>query len=510
MSTSSTRERGNAGPDTPPPSAEAEPESPSAPAPPRRRWWPREGPAAWGVDRWFLLIAIPIGVFFVFAIPPTQGIDESAHFIRAWLVSSGDIVARTEIDANTNVRHAGGDIDACVIDYVSKFQIRAAEPDDFEPSDYWFDTPPCSPQERGWVIADAASNYTPLSYAPQVVVLSATRAVGLPVPVSFFGGRLAGLAAFIAVVWWAIRLAPGGKSVLMVVALLPTTLMSAATYNADGVADALAILAVALTASIALSSELNRRHLALLAGSLVVLGMIKQPYLVFALLPLLIPNRLFGRTPVAVLVKGGIGALVGVASLAWLAIGTPDVEPEVFRAGVDHGAQLEFVLRHPFDFLATVARTIAAAGPQSYTLRGIVGSFGMGRYVGRANDVVAPLLTVVFATALFAVAFGRDTGERIDGQTRVRQLVAGVGPLVVTVAGVLAVYASMYLIWAPVGADYVTDVQGRYFIPVLAVPALSLVLRRRPVEPRPAEWWLAGGAAVLLLFAIGKSFLVFY
>ena len=245
MSTSSATERDVAGPDTSPPTAEPDGGAPPVPGPPRRFRF-RLGVAGWAVDRWFLLIAIPIGVFFVLAIPPTQGIDESAHFIRAWLVSGGDVVARTEIDGNTGVRHAGGDIDACVIDYVSKFQIRAAEPDDFEPHDYWFDTPPCSPQERGWVIADAASNYTPLSYAPQVVVLSATRAVGLPVPVSFFGGRLAGLAAFIAVVWWAIRLAPGGKSVLMVVALLPTTLMSAATYNADGVADALAILAVAL------------------------------------------------------------------------------------------------------------------------------------------------------------------------------------------------------------------------------------------------------------------------
>lgn len=509
MSTSSATERDVAGPDTSPPTAEPDGGAPPVPGPPRRFRF-RLGVAGWTVDRWFLLIAIPIGVFFVLAIPPTQGIDESAHFIRAWLVSGGDVVARTEIDGNTGVRHAGGDIDACVIDYVSKFQIRAAEPDDFEPHDYWFDTPPCSPQERGWVIADAASNYTPLSYAPQVVVLSATRAVGLPVPVSFFGGRLAGLAGFIAVVWWAIRLAPGGKSVLMVVALLPTTLMSAATYNADGVADALAILAVALTASIALSSELNRRHLALLAAALVVLGMIKQPYLVFALLPFLIPNHLFGRTSVAVVAKLAIGALVGVASLAWLAVGTPEVEPEVFRAGVDHGAQLKFIVQHPFDFLATVARTIAAAGPQSYTLRGIVGSFGMGRYVGRANDVVAPMISVVFATALLAVAFGRDAGERLEDQSLARRLVASVGPLVVTIAGILAVYASMYLIWAPVGADYVTDVQGRYFIPVLAVPVLSLVLRRRPVLPRPSEVWLAGGSTLLLLFAIGKSFLVFY
>ena len=171
---------------------------------------------------------------------------------------------------------------------------------------------------------------------------------------------------------------------------------------------------------------------------------------------------------------------------------------------------MKFILQHPFDFLATVVRTIAAAGPQSYTLRGIVGSFGMGRYVGRANDVVAPIISVVFATALLAVAFGRDAGERLEDQSPARRIVASVGPLVVTIAGILAVYASMYLIWAPVGADYVTDVQGRYFIPVLAVPVLSLVLRRRPVLPRPSEVWLAGGSTLLLLFAIGKSFLVFY
>lgn len=467
-------------------------------------------PLRWSVERWFLAVAIPIGLFFAFAIPPTQGIDESAHFLRAWLVSDGDLVARTRVDANTDQPHAGGVFDTCVIDYVSKFQARAAEPDDFEPNDYWFDTPDCSPREQAWFIADAASNYAPAAYAPQSLTMAVTRGVGLPVPVSFFAGRLAGLAAFIAITWYAIRIAPGGKAVLMVVALLPTSIMSAATFNADGLADALAFFAVAATASIALSDELDRRRLALLIAAIALLGVVKQPYLAFALLPLLIPNRLFGRTHIAVATKVAIGGVVAACSLGWLLVGTPDVPPAVFRADVDHGRQLKHIVRHPFDFLATVARTIAAAGPQSYTLRGVVGSFGMGRYVGRANDVVAPILTVVFAAGLAAAAHGRDNGVLRSGLTRMRSVVAGVGPLLIAAAGVLAVYASMYLIWAPVGADYVTDVQGRYFIPLLAVPSLALVLRREPTEPPRPVGWIVAGSVALLAFAVGKSFLVFY
>lgn|GEM_PF-1448329 len=463
----------------------------------------------WPWSRWFLAVAIPFGLFFVFAVPPTQGIDESAHFLRAWLVSQGDLVARTQVDPASGTVHAGGQIDQCVMDYVYGFQARAAQPDDFEVADFWFDTPDCEPRDRGWEIADAASNYAPVAYLPQVVAIGSTRAVGLPLPISFFAGRLAGLAAYLALVWWALRLAPGGRAVMFVVGLLPTSIMSAATYNADGLAIGLGVLAVALTGSLALAERVDRWRLAALAATLVAVGLIKQPYLVLAGLPLAIPDAAFGSRARAWVTKGAVGAVVVAASLGWFVLGSPEVSPAVFRADVDHGRQLSYVLHHPLDFVATVARTVAAAGPQSYTLRGLVGSFGMGRYVGRSNDVVAPLIAVVAVAVLLTAAAGRDLGAPRALATR-RRLTAVVVPLAVAVAGFFAVYGSMYLIWAPVGAPYVSDVQGRYFVPLLCVPTLALVLRRHEAQPDRSSPWIVAGVVAVLAFAVGKSFLVFY
>jgi len=84
-------------------------------------------------------------------------------------------------------------------------------------------------------------------------------------------------------------------------------------------------------------------------------------------------------------------------------------------------------------------------------------------------------------------------------------------PLLIAAVGLVAVYASMYLIWSPVGSPYVLDVQGRYLLPIAPLVVLILPLaRRRWVGDTRTAIWLASGSAALLLFALGKSALIFY
>ena len=73
------------------------------------------------------------------------------------------------------------------------------------------------------------------------------------------------------------------------------------------------------------------------------------------------------------------------------------------------------------------------------------------------------------------------------------------------------VYAAMYLIWSPVGSPYVLDVQGRYLLPVACVVALIPPLTRfRKSSTSRKMNWIGLTAAAVLLYAVGKSFLIFY
>src|SRR4051812_21799065 len=64
---------------------------------------PNVQPALWrraldaaALPRWFVGLAIPLGLMFVFLMPPLQIPDEQAHFYRSYSVSTGRCIASAE------------------------------------------------------------------------------------------------------------------------------------------------------------------------------------------------------------------------------------------------------------------------------------------------------------------------------------------------------------------------------------------------------------------------------
>ena len=86
----------------------------------------------------------------------------------------------------------------------------------------------------------------PLQYLPQALGILLARALGLGFHGMLLLGRLASLAAYVALAALAVRLAPVGQSVLFAVGLLPMALSLAGSLSADTMVNALALLFIAL------------------------------------------------------------------------------------------------------------------------------------------------------------------------------------------------------------------------------------------------------------------------
>ena len=155
---------------------------------------------------------------------------------------------------------------------------------------------------------------------------------------------------------------------------------------------------------------------------------------------------------------------------------------------VDSVAQLRFVLSHPLAFLGAAGGTVAAL--YGRWLEGIVGNLGH-------FDVEIPAA----ATALGLAAVAASASLERGALTLVRRLLL-FGSFVVTS---LALLTMAFLSWAPVGADQIPGVQGRYFLPMLPF-ALVLV----PRIPRASERGLAVAvtASLALVLCISALALV--
>jgi uncharacterized membrane protein len=442
----------------------------------------------------FVVFASVIGTFLVFAQPPGQGLDEADHFYRVWALSGGTLIAPVHHGA------AGGSIPQCVVSYISRFAAEASKRSSFSVGQYWQSPVACS-QQTGFTDMGTIPAYGPISYLPAIVAVAFLHGIGAPLPVIFFGGRLASLAGFIALFALAIRVAPTGRQVLFVLGLLPTTLLLAASYSADPMTISLAALAVALTLRCFHSDKADWRMAALLFFVLLCLCLTKPNLFPFALLLFLVPTAKIRTLRYPNLVRtAGVAICLVAAGLWYLAVRNVVGVP-VPLYGLDSHSQIHFITHQPVRYLEVLGRTLFGGKGQGFWLAGMFFAIGYSRPFN--DTIVAPVGIVVVGSLTLWYAFQLQLGARrkIIGNT---WLLAWI-PIVVLVAEVLIIETTLFVYGTPVGYS-TTLAQGRYFLPLLTLPLLTMGLLREPsVRPRSTRWVLLG-SAVMLLWLVLKIF----
>jgi uncharacterized membrane protein len=458
----------------------------------------------------FLALAIPIGVTFALLIPPSQVLDEESHFLRAWQLAELNLRSDIRFDEPSAMDRNGAVYDACVPAYIGELAEIAATPAPYSYRSFWFDTPDCSPRRREYVITDAAVSYGPWSYPGQVAGLAIARVAGAPLPVTFFLGRLAGLAVYIGAVALALRLAPAARLAMLFVALLPSSMMSAAAYSADGVMIAGSLLAIACALRFALDDvERPRRLLAVMVAALGFVIATKPNYMILLGLLLLVPPRHFGDRRRGQVLLCAAGLAIAAFAAAWYVIGKGAPTAELFYAGVDPGEQTRSLVGDPLGFLDDVWDTLFSYPYEVFFLRGWVGIYGMQRS-GRPE--IPPLLPVPFvfvALAVLVVAIVVEAGSRRELDTRARWWRGSVSAAI-SVLGPVSVFAAAFLLWTAPGAPFIEGVQGRYMLPFVPMAAAGLALTHHRSNLAVTSRAVGVTCFVLAIASIDKMLTLFY
>jgi len=454
---------------------------------------------------WFLLFGAVFGLALVFFVPPAQGMDEPNHFFRAYTVTEGTIVAP--------ILHgrAGVVVSGCVYAYITNLTFNGDNPANYHVGDFWQTPPGCAQQPAQFVPIENTAVNSPVSYLPQEVAILLLRLLGASVPIIFFAGRLAGLAVYLALIYLAIKVAPRGKAVFFVVGLLPSSLGLASAYSADGMTICLALLSIALALRCVLDDDAGRRWFVALAAALVALAVTKNTYFVLAPLVLLVPARRLRMSPRAAAgAKAAALAAAGVAAGGWyllvrnvsLAAYAPPgtvIKPHV---------QIHYIFDHPVGYAHILARSIFQAGPESYFVPGFVQSIGNFRAASRGT-ALAPAGLIVVATLILAAAYRREIGPHREGVTTIDRASAAL-PLVLGFVSVVVIFSALWWQWTPVGARLVRDVQGRYFLPLVPLPLITIaLLRSKPALP-PKWAWIVLGTLGMLAYTALKVGVLFY
>jgi uncharacterized membrane protein len=246
-----------------------------------------------------------------------------------------------------------------------------------------------------------------------------------------------------------------------------------------------------------------------MAGTL-LLALCKPVYM--CVLPVVLTSlylkgrALTGRERLVFWSASALCLLVALGALAWWNLEALRLyTPYRHDVPIDPPAQMHYALTHPFHFLKLAFLNFFA---------GIFGKDYLPAMVGPIFGFRTQLnFQAIYGIALLTLAVALlEQPPRFP-----RRRAMAVAALLSFAGGVLLVAYTMYAHWTPVGADDIEWMQGRYYLPIIALllwPACGLLrwASRRISEPLP--WAPAAltlvGAAIWLTYMSGMIYLLYY
>ncbi len=410
----------------------------------------------------FLVSAVVMGVFCMIMFTPFTVPDEPSHMASAYRISNfmtfdfGQdgkmLIRRSDINAYNNYAQTGltrsyyGTLKKCAEFFCSDSTLVTHR--------------------------EILNSGAPFGYVFAALGITVARILNLgPLPL-FYMGRLFNYAAYVAMVYFAIKKIPVGKIAVCAVALLPMSMQLAISYSYDPIVLAFALMFTAQIVYLIYKPEtVTRKDVITASAFAALLAPSKLVYTPLVLLALLIPRRNFKSKRSAITGKTAIVA-IGFISLIVLQF-------LVFRTGVsadsgiikwagESGYTITRSLAYPLNTVKIFVKTFAES--LSFYISSMVGNlFGW-------LSVSVDWIFFAAATVLLLFSFFRkksDSPEHIRPTGRLLILAA-------LAASSLLILASMYLGWTPLSYTSIVGVQGRYFLPLL-LPA-ALVFRSLPIS----------------------------
>lgn len=412
------------------------------------------------VEQIFLLMGVIFGILYMVVLPPFTTPDEAVHVDTTYYYSS-KILGQQAVDENGYVLYRSDDAlynhDEQHIPTAQSYAILYHNLFKMDHSD-------------GTVnFLRAPLSVSAIAYVPQIIGVTLARLFHLGTIQMLLWGRMIAMAFYLLCLYWAIKIAPIGKELLMVVALMPTTLQMAVSFSYDSTVLALCFLYTGVLLYLTLEAKnVTWHHIVLLALLFAWAAPGKLVYICLAFTLLIIPvekftNRYFKYLAIAVIVLAGAVVILLTRFQTVVAIGASDggmiAEQTTYS--------LSYLLHNPSKILAVLYGTIIGQG--TYYLETMI-----GQYLGWLEIILPGYIVYGFYTLIVLSAIRKVSEEHVlsAGQRLwIFLVIAGVSVLV---------GAALLFDWTPIDSNYVYGVQGRYFLPML--PLLMILCKNYQIE----------------------------
>ncbi len=427
-------------------------------------------------SRVFLFFAVFWGILMVFLTPAFMVPDEPNHFYRAYQISELKFIP----EVNNN--RLGGTLPHSLLDL--QLKIWETNGINLKMDKNLFNE--ClgislKPKEKSFILFPNTSLYSPVSYMPQAIGISIGRIFEAPPLVLVYLGRIFNLAFWISIIYFSLKIIPIYKWLFLMLALLPMSISQSASLSADVVVNGLSFLLIAFIFNLAfdLKANLGNREFVILLAIVVLLTLSKSIYFFLGLLYFIIPVKK-AKTTKSYFIKSFVLIISTVITLVLSSVIinnlTNQINPiEIFYGNVpgspqiNPGKQIQFIISDIGGFVKMVIKSFIWYRDMAY--KSFIGILGW-------MNVLLYLKYYPFAVFILALTALLESKKTITINLFQRLI------MLISFVGVIFLFSfTMYLSWTEVGGEMVTNLQGRYFIPI--VPLLLVPFYNKKITVKP-------------------------
>ena len=405
------------------------------------------------IENLFFILCFLWGLLFLFVNPPFQAPDEPEHLFKMWGYTQGSY--------NYKIKNGwAGQILPESFSALYKVYDTYRMSNNPVPFDVTLQASLVSLDKNNTeFLRFTPSSYTPVSYFPSFIVLWILKIINISPLFMIYILRFCSLLMYLALCYFAIKLAPVKKLLFFTCAMIPVCVCQAASISTDGITFGVIFLFMAYTFRLAFDDtveKINRKAFLYWAGLVVLIGVLKFSYLPLCLVYFLIPQKKFDFC------KNGLKFFAGVLVLS-AAVSLIVVLPAVNTAAITRyghennliqsGEVVKNILFHPLWYFSFLLKSLIKLS--GFLLQNMISSIGV-------TLAMIPSYTVCFCWfCLFAAAIYKQE-EEVDFKITAGQKTVVLAGIVLSV---LLIFTAVYVTYQ--SSDYIKGVQGRYLTPLI-------------------------------------------
>ena len=390
-----------------------------------------------------LALIIIFGLMLVFLAPPMSFPDESIHFTRAELMSEGHMYPEAT------------DKGFYVNDYY--FNMNQAQ-NGTTVLNHDFNNP-ITDHKGYWEYTTDSPFY---SYILSALGILLAKILNLTEIWALYFARIANLLLYGVVSYFMIKTIPKFKLPLLIIATIPLCLSQASSPSYD--AFILTFSLVIITYFVKMyCEEINEKNLAIFFISILLISLIKPPYILLSFLTLVLPfkDRKYKKYSLIISI-----ILIAITILSVSSIFTSLFVQAAPASTVSRAGQLQSIMSNPL-IIIDLAKNMIVSIPDLFIMK--------SNYFHYTDFEGYKFFNILYIIAFLAFSLFYKLDINLDKNKRI---ILSIIFLIIYIG----IYGILYLQWTPVGSNVILGVQTRYFLPIIFMVPLIINLKNKKIE----------------------------